>query len=106
MHLACECNPEGSEDNFCNVDSGHCYCKTNNIAGDNCEKCAETSSGFPNCLILDCNCDSHGSIDNSCNATTGVCSCKANFANDKCDECAAGFTNYPVCEVIDFGKYW
>ena len=47
--IACVCNPEGSEDNFCNVDSGHCYCKTNNIAGDNCEKCAETFFGFPNC---------------------------------------------------------
>ena len=49
LFIGCTCNPEGSENNLCNVDSGNCYCKTNNIAGVNCEKCAESFFGFPNC---------------------------------------------------------
>ena len=46
--LACMCNAEGSENNLCNVDSGHCYCKPN-IGGDNCEKCIDGFFGFPTC---------------------------------------------------------
>ena len=42
------CNAEGSENNLCNVDSGHCYCKPN-IGGDNCEKCIDGFFGFPTC---------------------------------------------------------
>ena len=42
------CNPDGSENNLCNVDTGHCYCKRS-IEGDNCDKCIEGNFGFPNC---------------------------------------------------------
>ena len=45
------CNAEGSENNLCNVDSGHCYCKPN-IGGDNCEKCIDGFFGFPTCQGL------------------------------------------------------
>ena len=42
------CNPEGSENNLCNVENGHCYCKRS-IEGDNCDKCVEGFFGFPTC---------------------------------------------------------
>ena len=48
LFLACMCNPDGSENNLCNVDTGHCYCKRS-IEGDNCDKCIEGNFGFPNC---------------------------------------------------------
>ena len=47
------CNAEGSENNLCNVDSGHCYCKPN-IGGDNCEKCIDGFFGFPTCQGVFC----------------------------------------------------
>ena len=120
MHLACECNPEGSEDNFCNVDSGHCYCKTNNIAGDNCEKCAETFFGFPNCqgiwfisrllyriranltylhnCILECQCNEQGSASDKCEDESGKCSCRPHVVGHKCDKCEPGYFGFPDCQ--------
>ena len=52
---ACECNPTGSENNQCNVDTGHCFCKTEKIGGDNCDKCAARHFGYPEChgIILE-----------------------------------------------------
>ena len=120
MHLACECNPEGSEDNFCNVDSGHCYCKTNNIAGDNCEKCAETFFGFPNCqgiwfisrllyriranltylhtYILECQCNAQGSASDKCEDESGKCTCRPHVVGHKCDKCEPGYFGFPDCQ--------
>ena len=43
------CNPNGSDNNDCNVLTGHCECKTNFIGGVNCDKCVEGYFGFPNC---------------------------------------------------------
>ena len=43
------CNPNGSENNDCNVLTGHCECKTNFIGGVNCDECVEGYFGFPNC---------------------------------------------------------
>ena len=47
--LECTCNLLGSEDNKCNVESGHCYCKEKFINGHNCEKCIDGYFSFPNC---------------------------------------------------------
>ena len=48
FYLACTCNPDGALDNFCDVNSGHCFCKEH-IAGDQCDSCTEGYFGFPTC---------------------------------------------------------
>ena len=46
--LGCGCNSEGSRDQFCDVDSGHCFCNEH-VDGDKCDKCDHSYFNFPNC---------------------------------------------------------
>ena len=48
MFLACECNKEGSKDNFCNIKNGECDCN-DKIDGAKCDKCEDGYFGFPIC---------------------------------------------------------
>lgn len=46
--IACGCDPGGSENNYCDVNSGICSCLPNVVG----EKCVECDSGYynhPNC---------------------------------------------------------
>ena len=45
--LACECNPKGAEDDFCD-DAGKCSCKPM-YGGDKCDQCDAGYYGFPEC---------------------------------------------------------
>ena len=45
--LACECNPDGSQDSTC-TDDGKCSCKPN-FTGDKCDMCAEGFFNFQKC---------------------------------------------------------
>ena len=47
--LACLCNAEGSEDDWCNVGNGQCFCR-DNIIGRQCDHCVEGFYGFPTCV--------------------------------------------------------
>lgn len=114
------CNPEGSEDNFCNIDSGHCYCKTN-VAGHDCDQCVDGSFGFPECQcesdlqkemvwsnnslfssFIACLCNEEGAVGTSCEDATGKCSCRPNIIGNRCDKCGNGFFSFPNCEGNTF----
>ena len=47
--IACFCNAEGSEDDWCNVGNGQCFCK-DHIVGRQCDHCIEGFYGFPACV--------------------------------------------------------
>jgi coxsackievirus/adenovirus receptor len=78
--LACECNPIGSLDNFCDAQSGQCRCRPNTY-GLQCNQCQPGYWSFPNCK--QCNCHGHA---NTCNSTTGSCiECRDNTTGSTCD---------------------
>ena len=101
---ACMCSPEGSENNLCNTDTGHCYCKAENIGGNNCEKCAARHFGYPDCH--ECVCNAEGSVDDTCDNVTGKCPCRPNVAGLKCDKCEIGFFGFPDCERNSFKRLY
>ena len=45
----CHCNLEGAIDNYCNVITGDCVCKTDKIVGEDCDTCKIKTFGYPNC---------------------------------------------------------
>ena len=47
---SCGCNPKGSDSQQC-YENGKCkHCKSNFIAGDKCDGCADGRINFPNCI--------------------------------------------------------
>ena len=54
VNLDCQCNADGSQDGNCN-EEGKCTCKSENIAGDKCDQCAEgySMNGFPACQVIE-----------------------------------------------------
>ena len=48
LYTACDCDSQGSLTESCNK-SGMCICKSNNIEGEKCSKCAQNLYNFPNC---------------------------------------------------------
>ena len=49
LYTACDCDSQGSLTESCNK-SGMCICKSNNIEGEKCSKCAQNLYNFPNCI--------------------------------------------------------
>ena len=116
--LGCGCNSEGSRDQFCDVDSGHCFCNEH-VDGDKCDKCDHSYFNFPNCegrtffpsiricwnrystFILffhpACHCSPHGSVhdehDHANCDENGKCTCIESYMGDKCDTCIPGHYN-------------
>lgn len=45
----CDCHPNGTYGNVCEVGGGQCPCKAN-YGGKNCDRCKEEYYGFPDCL--------------------------------------------------------
>ena len=45
----CNCDPQGSIDNFCDPISGHCLCNSTSIGGVFCDTCIDGFYEFPYC---------------------------------------------------------
>ena len=48
LFSACECNPIGSVDNYCDAYTGQCRCNLN-YGSRNCSQCANGYFNFPDC---------------------------------------------------------
>lgn len=87
---ACECNPIGSLDNFCDVQSGQCRCRPNTF-GTHCDQCQPGYWNFPNCQ--QCTCNGHADV---CDSFTGHCTdCRDNTTGTTCDRCAESYYGDP-----------
>ncbi|XP_015919728.2 laminin subunit alpha isoform X1 [Parasteatoda tepidariorum] len=91
----CDCHPNGTYGNVCEVGGGQCPCKSN-YGGRNCDTCQEGFFGFPDCIP--CNCNPSTSVRNICEQEGGQCPCRGNYGGRQCDKCRAGYFNYPTCD--------
>lgn len=92
--LACDCNSIGALNNFCNVTTGQCECRSNTY-GRECDQCRIGFWNFPNCLRCECN----GHAD-TCNARTGACiDCRDNTQGHFCEQCSEGYYGDPKLNV-------
>ncbi|XP_038667644.1 usherin isoform X2 [Scyliorhinus canicula] len=88
---SCNCNVNGSEDQFCNPYSGHCNCKAN-IKGFQCDTCMDNFYGLNAGGCKPCECDSAGSlVETICDSKTGQCVCQPNVGGQWCDFCLDGY---------------
>lgn len=75
----CKCDKHGSKSNFCNYETGQCYCRTG-YSGEKCNLCAAGYYGFPKCRPCSCNLagsDPETCFDNHCLCdNSGNCYCK------------------------------
>lgn len=77
---ACECDLQGSYDEFCNPSNGQCPCRQNTY-GRQCNQCQPGFFNFPNCRKCVCN----GHAD-TCEQTTGNCiSCQDFTDGNNCE---------------------
>ena len=77
----CNCDPQGSRDNLCDVYNGQCLCRSTQIVGRQCERCARGFYSFPRCLPCSCN----GRAD-ECDERTGDCiQCRDNTGGSFCE---------------------
>ncbi|XP_078412490.1 usherin [Cetorhinus maximus] len=99
---SCNCNINGSENQFCNPYSGECYCKAN-IRGFQCDTCMDNFYGLDAGGCKPCECDSAGSVlETICDSKTGQCVCKPNVGGQWCDICLDGYyglysSNFLAC---------
>ena len=88
--LPCECNPDGSEDEYqCNPFGGQCFCKPH-VIGKSCSRCEPEYFGFPDCK--QCQCPETA----TCNEETGDCICAPFVTGTDENPCSE-------CEVNTFG---
>lgn len=91
--VECNCNAQGSLDNFCDLISGDCLCRSN-INSRTCDRCHSGMYQFPRCVS--CRCNAHAA---ECEDATGVCiDCKDNTRGDNCDSCVDG--KLAVCSCL------
>lgn len=94
---ACDCDPNGAEDEQCNKFDGQCACKAA-FGGRQCDECQTNFWGNPNEQCFQCECDPYGSATQQCDRSTGQCKCWPGIGGYKCDQCARGFIgNAPSC---------
>ena len=97
---SCGCDPQGSENAFCNPLNGQCQCKAN-VVGQRCNECAQGFWNFAQGCV-DCGCDPQGSEPGtSCDRFSGQCQCKTNVLGLKCNQCRPGYFNLGGSQ--DFG---
>ncbi|XP_078086591.1 usherin [Mustelus asterias] len=88
---SCDCNINGSENQFCNPYSGQCNCKANS-RGFQCDTCMDNFHGLDVGGCKPCECDSAGSVlETICDPETGQCACKPNVGGQRCDACLDGY---------------
>ncbi|TRY60964.1 hypothetical protein TCAL_05712 [Tigriopus californicus] len=100
----CECNPQGSVNEVCNLETGQCPCSSN-YGSRQCDQCQNGYFSYPACN--GCNCDPMGTVEEICDKDYGQCLCKEGFAGERCDQCEPGWYNYPSCtpcECSDVGS--
>ena len=86
----CECHNVGSEDNFCDANTGQCKCRPNTF-GRRCDECQVGFWNYPHCEPCQCN----GKAD-VCDSKTGAClSCRDNTDGQNCERCLDGFYGDP-----------
>ncbi|XP_013386515.1 usherin-like [Lingula anatina] len=91
----CNCDPLGSNDQYCDPTTGQCRCK-DNVVGKQCDRCSDGYYDFEG-GCKPCGCDVQGTVPNTmCDKVTGQCVCKANVEGRSCDQCKEGF--------FDFGR--
>lgn len=102
--IACNCDPDGSLSEACDIQTGQCSCRKN-VIGRTCEQCA---SGYfarsqeefreYGCRYS-CRCDTTGTIGgdvDSCERIGGQCPCHQLVSGRKCNDCddlAYGFSD-------------
>ena len=88
----CDCNGAGSQDEFCDQNTGQCECNTlQPTFGRKCDECKPGYWNFPNCQQCECN----GHAD-TCHPQTGVCNdCRDATMGDLCDKCVIGYYGRP-----------
>ena len=88
----CDCHHLGSQNEFCNVNTGDCLCNTMQPTfGRKCSECKPGFWNFPNCRQCECN----GHAD-TCHPETGVCiNCGDNTMGNFCEECQIGYYGAP-----------
>ncbi|XP_069464673.1 usherin [Ambystoma mexicanum] len=88
---SCQCNLNGSLNQFCNPFSGQCHCKAE-VKGLQCDTCADHFFGLNASGCTFCDCSPEGSAPGSlCDSSTGKCICKPNFGGRRCHDCVNGF---------------
>ncbi|KAI1304937.1 Laminin subunit alpha [Halotydeus destructor] len=92
----CDCFPNGTQGQVCELRTGDCPC-LDAFAGRDCRQCAEGFFGFPKCDA--CDCDGDGTVSGTtCNVTSGQCMCKSGYGGRRCDQCDVGYFNFPQCQ--------
>ena len=97
--LECDCDPEGTTVDYCDMKTGQCICK-NNIGGSRCDQCAPgfyKNQYLPFLQCQPCDCSNEGSNSEVCNSENGQCPCKENVLGRVCNYCKSGFFGYPNC---------
>ncbi|XP_067901794.1 usherin [Heterodontus francisci] len=88
---SCNCNINGSENQYCNPYSGQCNCKAN-IRGFQCDICMDNFYGLDAGGCKPCECESAGFVlETMCDSKTGQCVCKSNVGGQRCDICLDGY---------------
>uniref|UniRef100_UPI00398EB503 laminin subunit alpha-1 n=1 Tax=Pristiophorus japonicus TaxID=55135 RepID=UPI00398EB503 len=89
----CDCNVNGSFDEACDLQTGHCQCKAN-VLGQKCDQCLHGYFGLSTGLgCVPCNCSQLGSTSEDC-SDGGLCHCVPGVSGEKCDRCTHGFYGF------------
>lgn len=90
----CNCNPDGSIGDDCDVNTGQCKCKPG-VAGRTCNQCATGHYKFSPTGCRPCNCHPDGSKHQNC-TSKGICECLPGVLGIKCDQCPENKYNLSV----------
>jgi len=103
---ACNCDPIGSLNATCDVDTGQCFCREG-IFGLRCNQLMPNHYGFSMEGGKTCDCDPTGSTADQCDLATGQCPCRDKVEGRMCDTCMentktrVGYGNEKICEPCD-----
>ena len=94
----CDCNPEVTTADFCDMETGQCICKYG-FGGPRCDQCLPgffKNQYLPFFQCDPCDCSEQGSTSEICD-TYGQCSCKENVSGRVCNDCTLDHFGYPNC---------